>query len=84
MAKESNHNSGDLGSTPGSGKSPGIGKATTPVFLLRESHGQKSLGGYSPKGHKESDMTEQISTKYVHAHKDRIFTWSGLEILEGF
>ena len=23
-----------------------------------ESHGQRSLAGYSPKGHKESDMTE--------------------------
>ena len=32
--------------------------ATTPVFLPRESHGQRSLGGYSPRGCKESDMTE--------------------------
>ena len=31
---------------------------TTPVFLLGESHGQRSLAGYSPWGHKESDMTE--------------------------
>ena len=30
----------------------------TPVFLPRESQGQKSLEGFSPKGHKESDMTE--------------------------
>ena len=30
----------------------------TPVFLPRESHGQRSLGGYRPWGHKESDMTE--------------------------
>ena len=30
----------------------------TPVFLPRESQGQKSLEGYSLKGHKESDMTE--------------------------
>ena len=29
----------------------------TPVFLPRESHGQRSLEGYSPQGHKESDMT---------------------------
>ena len=27
----------------------------TPVFLPGESHGQKSLAGYSPWGHKESD-----------------------------
>jgi len=30
----------------------------TPVFLPGESHGQKSLEGYSPQGHRESDMTE--------------------------
>ena len=30
----------------------------TPVFLPREFHGQKSLAGYSPWGHKESDTTE--------------------------
>ena len=34
----------------------------TPVFLPGEFHGQKSLVGYSPQGHKESDMTEQLST----------------------
>ena len=28
------------------------------VFLPGESHGQSSLAGYSPQGHKESDMTE--------------------------
>jgi len=32
--------------------------ATTPVFLPEESHGQRSLVGYSPWGHKEPDMTE--------------------------
>ena len=32
----------------------------TPVFLPRESHGQRSLVGYSPWGHKELDTTEQI------------------------
>ena len=34
----------------------------TPVFLLGESHGPRSLVGYSPWGHKESDMTERPST----------------------
>ena len=29
----------------------------TPVFLPGESHGQRSLEGYSPWGHKELDMT---------------------------
>ena len=33
----------------------------TPVFLPRESHGQRSLAGYCPWGHKESETTEGIS-----------------------
>ena len=30
----------------------------TPVFLPGESHGQRSLEGYSPQGRTESDTTE--------------------------
>ena len=37
----------------------------TAAFLLGESHGQRSLADFSPWGHKESDVTEQLST----AHK---------------
>ena len=39
----------DVGFISGSGRSPGgeNGKPT-PVFLPRESHGQRSLEGYSP------------------------------------
>ena len=33
----------------------------TLVFLRGESHGQRSLAGYSPWGHKESDTTERLS-----------------------
>ena len=29
----------------------------TPVFLPGESHGQRGLVGYSPRGRKESDTT---------------------------
>ena len=36
----------------------------TPVFLPGESHGQRSLAGYSPWSHKESDTTEV--TEPVH------------------
>ena len=32
----------------------------TPVFLPGESHGQRSLVGYSPRGHKESDTTGRL------------------------
>ena len=34
----------------------------TPVFLPEKSHGQRSLVGYSPWGHKDSDMTEHTHT----------------------
>ena len=33
----------------------------TPVFLPGESHGQRSLVGYSPWSHKELDTTEQLT-----------------------
>ena len=40
----------------------GQGKAThSTVFLPGESHGQRSLVGYSPWGLKESDMTERLT-----------------------
>ena len=38
----------------------------TPVFLPGEFHGQRTLVGYSPWGHKESDMTEWL-THMFHA-----------------
>ena len=51
----------DVGLIPGSGKSPGRRKwQPIPVFLPGEFHGQRSLVGYSPWGHKELDMTEAI------------------------
>ena len=34
--------------------------ATTPVFLLGKSYGRRSLVGYSPWDHKESDITERL------------------------
>ena len=37
----------DAGSIPGWGRSPGGGQPT-PVFLPEESHGQRSLVGYTP------------------------------------
>ena len=33
----------------------------TPVFLLGESYGQRSLAGYSPWGRKASGTTESLS-----------------------
>ena len=34
---------------------------STPIFLPGEFHGQRSLVGYSPWGHKESDKTERLT-----------------------
>ena len=39
----------------------GEGNGTHSSILPGESHGQRSLAGYSPWGHKESDMTERLS-----------------------
>ena len=37
-----------------------------PVFLPGESHGQRSLVGYSPWGHKNSDKMEQLTLFHFH------------------
>ena len=57
---ESAWNARDPGSIPGS-KDP-LRKEWLPtlVFLPGEFYGQRSLVGYSPWGHEESDMTEQL------------------------
>ena len=49
----------DAGSTPESGRSPGEGLGNPLQYsFLENPHRQRSLEGYSPPGHKESDMTE--------------------------
>ena len=64
--KDSAGNAEDPGSIPGLGRSPGEGNdKPTPVSLPGEFHGQRSLAGYSPWGHKESDMTEQLTSLLV-------------------
>ena len=53
----------ETGSIPGSERSPGGGHGTPPQYsCLENPHGQRSLVGYSPRGHKESDMTEVTNT----------------------
>ena len=39
----------------------------TPLLLPGEFHGQTNLAGYSPWGHKESDMTEQLTLSQFHS-----------------
>ena len=42
----------------------------TPLFLPWKFHGQKSLVGYSPRGRKESDMTEHIHTNISYCRRN--------------
>ena len=52
-------NAGDMGSNPWVGRTPWRRKwQPSPVFLPGESQGHRSLTGYVPMGHKESDMTK--------------------------
>ena len=37
----------------------------TPVLLPGKPHGWRSLVGYSPWGHKESDMTERLHLSLI-------------------
>ena len=62
MVKNATANAGEV-KRPGF--DPWVGKISwrrkwqsSPVFLSRESYGQRSLAGYHPLGCKESDMTE--------------------------
>ena len=50
-------NSGDAGSIPREGSSPGVGNGN-PVFLPGKFHGQRILAGYSPWGHKETQLSD--------------------------
>ena len=56
-SKESAYNAGDPSLIPGLGRSSGEGN-DNPLQYSGESHGQRSLVGYSPWGCKESDTTE--------------------------
>ena len=55
VGKESACNAGDPGSVLGSERSPGEGKG----YPLQDSHLENSMD--YPWGHKESDMTKQLS-----------------------
>ena len=67
-SKESDCNSGAAGRcrfNPWVGKIPWKReRLPNPVFLPGKSHGQRSLVGYSPRGHRESDMTERLTHTY--------------------
>ena len=52
----------------------------TPVFLPGEFHGRRSLVGYSPWGHKESDTTERLSTSFQRRFRKH-FLWAAFKEL---
>ena len=61
-SKDSACNAGDLGSTPWLGRCPGGGHGNPLQYsCLENTHGWRSLMGYSPWGCKEMDMTEWLS-----------------------
>ena len=66
LVQESACSLGQLGSIPGLGRSPGGGEGNPLQYSCWENpNGQRSLVGYSPWSHKESDMTEQLSIQQV-------------------
>ena len=59
MVKDPPAKAGGAGSIPGSGRSPGEGNGNPLQYsCLENPHGQRSLVGYSPWGHKELDVTK--------------------------
>ena len=62
--KESACSAGDLGSIPGSGRSPGEGNGNPLQYPCLENPMDRSLVGYNPYSPKESDTTEAMK----HAH----------------
>ena len=67
-SKESACRAGDLTLIPGLGRSPGRRSWQRLQYsCLENPHGQRSLAGCSLWGHKESDMTEWLSTAQ-HSH----------------
>ena len=61
VSKEFACNAGDMGSILGLGRSQKRRLQPTLVLLPGEFHGQRSLAGYRPWGHKESDKTEWLT-----------------------
>ena len=57
----------------------GKGMAASPVFLPGESHGLRSLAGYSLWGHKESDTTKQLTPSL-----SQLLIYSGYNIFVGY
>ena len=64
------------------GFNPWVGKIpwrrawqSTPVFLPGKSHGQRTLVGYSPWSHIESDITQWLTHTHTHTHTPIAISW---------
>ena len=68
-SKVSACNAGNLSSIPGLGRSPGGGHGNPLHYsCLENSHGQRSLVGYSPWGRTESVTTKRLNTAQYLFH----------------
>ena len=64
-SKESACHQGDLGSIPGSGRSPGEGPGSRLQYSAWEIPWTKEPGELQSMGHKELDTTEQLTLSLV-------------------
>ena len=55
----------DVGSIPGSGRSPREGNGNPLQYSCLETHGQRSLAGYSPQDRRESDTTKSLALAQI-------------------
>ena len=70
----------DMGSIPGSERSPGGGHGSPPLlFLSGESYGQRSLVGSCSYGHKESVTTE--ATEHLHTKINKACFFSQVRVI---
>ena len=73
-SEESVCNAGDLGLIPRLGRSPQEGNGYPLQYSYLENSMERSLGGYSSCGHKESYMTEQLTFSLLSCLTCKI-TW---------
>ena len=74
--KESACIAGDLGLIPGLGRFPGRGHGNPFQYsCLENPHEQRSLAGYSPWGHKESDVIERLSLSHIFPKLISFLIW---------
>ena len=64
-------NVGEMGSIPGSKRSPGEGNGNQLLYSCLGNLTDRSLVGYSPQGHKELDTTQQVKRQHEDSKKTR-------------